>query len=86
MELRYTVLHILDEMERLAKKDLKEFLDTHRVELPRHRRERILEKILEETKGHYEMTLEALKLLVEQAWDLEDQNKEEGVKKEDEEY
>lgn len=34
---------------------------------------------MKETGGHYEMTLEALKLLVEKAWDLEDEDKEENV-------
>jgi hypothetical protein len=86
LELQHTVLHVLDEMERLAKKDLKEFLDTHRIELPRNRRERILDEILKETGGHYEMTLEALKLLMERAWDLEDEDKDENVNDEDETY
>lgn len=86
LELRHTILHVLDEMEQLAKKDLKEFLDTHRIELPRSRRERILDEILKETGGHYEMTLEALKLLVERAWDLEDENKQKNRESDDEEY
>lgn len=86
LELRHTVWHILDEMEQLAKKDLKEFLDTHRIELPRHRREKILEEILKETGGHYEMTLEALKVLVDRAWDLEDKGNQENAEGGDEEY
>ncbi|MFO1429397.1 MAG: hypothetical protein U1F76_04540 [Candidatus Competibacteraceae bacterium] len=86
LELRHTVLHVLDEMEQLAKKDLREFLDTHRIELPRSRRERILDEILKETGGHYEMTLEALKSLVERAWDLEDENKQGNRESEDEDY
>jgi hypothetical protein len=84
MDLRHTVLHILDEMEQLAKKDLKEFLDTHRIDLPRSRRDRILGEILKETGGHYEMTLEALKLLVERAWDLDEGGTEDAT--EDEYY
>ncbi len=86
LDLRYTVVHVLDELERLAKKDLRDFVETHNISLPRNRRERILDKVLEETHGHYELTLEALKDLVERAWDLEDEARDnQGVVAEDDE-
>ncbi len=69
LELRHLVHYLLDEMERLAKDDLLEFLRAHEVMLPRNRRSRILEEILEKTEGHYEMTLDALRDLVHRAWD-----------------
>ncbi len=69
LALRQVVFHPLDEMERVAKKDLRDFLLTHNVELPRGIKDRILDDILEKTKGHYEMTLDALRDLVNRAWD-----------------
>jgi len=86
LEMSHTVLHVLDEMERLAKKDLRDFLKTHNIDLPSNRRERTLDKVLEETRGHYEKTLDALKLLVERAWDPEDEGGKESVAVEDEDY
>ena len=69
-------------MERLAKKDLKEFLDTHYPNLSPHRRKRALDIIFRKTGGHYEMTLEELKLSVEKlAW-MGDKGKEENVESE----
>lgn len=69
LAIRKVVFHPLDEMERVAKKDLRDFLRTHNVPLPRGLKDRILDDILEKTEGHYEMTLEALRDLVHRAWD-----------------
>ncbi len=63
------VFHVLDEMEEVVKKDLLDFLQTHNVSLPKPLRDRVLVDILAKTGGRYEMTLEALKALVDQAWD-----------------
>jgi hypothetical protein len=62
---------ILDEMERLVMKDLLDFIDSHNIYLPKDRRDQVLKKILDKTQGHYEMTLDALKDLVESAWTTE---------------
>lgn len=86
LEMRCTLLHILDEMERLARKDLQDFLKKHDILLPANRRERIIDKVLAETGGHYELTLEALKAMVEQAWDLEDEGSGQDQSGEDEDY
>jgi hypothetical protein len=68
-----TVIELLDEMEQVAKKDLLDFLYTHNINLPLSRQDRILDKILEKTKGHYEMTLEELKDIAARAWDTENE-------------
>ncbi len=69
LELRQVVFDVLGELERLAKKDLLNFLHAHNVVLPRDHKDRILDDILKKTKGHYELTLEALRDLVHRAWD-----------------
>jgi hypothetical protein len=69
LELARTNFRLLDEMERIAEEDLIEFLKTHNVRLPRHHRERILQSILNETKGNYEQTINALKQFVNKAMD-----------------
>ena len=62
--------HVLDEMERVALNDLVHFLNIHGVSLPRGRSESILQEILAQTGGRYEMTLEALKDLLDRPWDV----------------
>jgi len=71
LELHGTVLQILDEMERLSKKDLTDFLQTHNIYLPRQHRDQMLEKILKDSGGDYEATLEALKDVADRAWGFE---------------
>jgi hypothetical protein len=63
-----TVLRVLDELDRVTKKDLLDFLNTHNIPLPISRRDRVLDDILAQTAGHYEMTLEALKDIAARAW------------------
>ncbi|MBN1479310.1 hypothetical protein JXA70_03450 [candidate division KSB1 bacterium] len=72
MRLSRTVFRLLDEMERIAIKDLRDFLQSHNIRLPGERRELILQRIMEETGGHYEMTIEKLRDLVERNWDKTD--------------
>lgn len=66
-----TVFCLLDEMERIVKKDLLDFLRTHNIPLSSKHRDRILDEILARTQGHYDMTLEALKDIADRPWDLE---------------
>lgn len=68
LRLHGTVFRLLDEMERIAYKDLDDFLLTHNIALPHNRKERILQDILERTKGHYEMTISELKQVVYRDW------------------
>lgn len=73
LELAMTTVRLLDQMEQLALKDLRDFLNTHNVRLPLQRREQVLKKILEKTDGHYDQTVEELKNLVSLAWDLSEE-------------
>lgn len=70
-----TVFRLLNSLEKIARKDLLDFMQTHNIRLPHHRLEHILSRILEETGGHYEMTIGALKDLVARAWDLTEEEK-----------
>lgn len=70
-----TVFRLLNALKKVARKDLLDFLQTHSIRLPLLRRDKILTKILEETGGHYEMTIAALKDLVQRAWDLTEEEK-----------
>jgi len=69
LEFSNTICRLLDEMERLGKKDLLDFLQAHKIRLPRRHKDRILQEILEYTNGHYELTISALKRLVSRALD-----------------
>ncbi len=70
MDLHKTVFWLLDKMEKIARRDLLNFLRTHNIRLPLKRRDQVLEKILERTGGRYESTIEELKNLVDRAWNL----------------
>jgi hypothetical protein len=69
IEFNHTIFRLLDEMERLALKDLFDFLQIHNIRLPRSHKDRILQEILEKTGGHYEQTISELRRLVERALD-----------------
>ncbi|VFM98667.1 MAG: hypothetical protein BECKG1743D_GA0114223_102872 [Candidatus Kentron sp. G] len=60
LELRNSVVKPLDEMERLAEGDLRDFMDLHNIPIPAERRNRIIKAILAKTKGHYELTIAQL--------------------------
>ena len=68
-----TVFRLLDELEQVGMRDLFEFLQTHNIRLPRRRKDRILQEILEDTGGHYEQTISALRRLVNRALDAPDE-------------
>jgi len=70
MELHLTAFRLLDQMEKLALKDLRDFLRKHNVQLVTQHRDQILTKILTKTGGRYEQTVEELKDLVSRRWDL----------------
>lgn len=75
LELSRTIFRLLDELERLGKKDLFEFLQTHNIRLPRAHKDRILQEILEQTGGHYDQTVSALRHLVNRALDITEEEK-----------
>lgn len=70
MQTRNTVFWLLDEMEKIAKRDLLLFLQTHNIDLPEERRDEILRKILKKTGGHYEKTVEQLKNIWREAYSV----------------
>ncbi|MBT7890154.1 MAG: hypothetical protein HN580_14125, partial [Deltaproteobacteria bacterium] len=70
LHLKNCVFRLLDEMEKLAYRDIVDFFKTHNIHLPIKNREKIIDRILEKTKGHYEKTVKQLQILVEQSWDL----------------
>ncbi|MDM8516713.1 CHAT domain-containing protein [Desulfobacterales bacterium HSG16] len=74
LHLEETVFHLLDELDKLAKKDLLDFLKAHNIRIPQRFQDKVIDDLLEETKGEYEMTLEALKELVDKAWDFSDED------------
>ncbi len=81
MDMKNTVFRLLDEMERLARRDLLDFFKTHNIHLPIKNRDKIIARILEKTGGHYEKTVKQLQRLVEESWDLKEmeEKKEEGA-------
>ncbi len=81
-----TVFRLLDEMENLAKKDLNDFLHTHKINLPRDKRDEIIDRIIEMTGGHYEKTIEELKEMVERWRDYKPEPETESERDADEEY
>jgi hypothetical protein len=66
------VAPLLDEMERLARRDLVQFLKTHNIRLPLERREQALKRILKATKGHYEQTVAELRDLLDMAREVDE--------------
>ncbi|MCP5085956.1 MAG: hypothetical protein GY952_03995, partial [Rhodobacteraceae bacterium] len=64
------VFQLLDELERVHKQDLLDFLKTHRIQLPADVRDEMLEDILKKTKGVYEKVLDKMKDLERHAWRL----------------
>ena len=70
LDLTYTVFQLLDELERVNKKDITDFMATHNIQLPPDIKGGISDKILQTTKGSYERVLEELKELERRAWAL----------------
>ncbi len=72
LELKKTVFWLLDQMEEVAKRDLLLFLRTHNIDIPRDRKDKVLQKILNRTGGRYEQTIEELKKLRKEVWSIGD--------------
>ncbi|MDJ0837581.1 MAG: hypothetical protein QNK37_13790 [Acidobacteriota bacterium] len=58
------VFRPLRELDSLIRRDLEDFLRTHNIYVPRGATDKLLEKILEDTGGHYETTLSHLEKLI----------------------
>ncbi len=70
LDLKRTVFWLLDEMEKIAKRDLLLFLRTHNIDIPGDRKNDVLQHILNSTGGRYERTIEELKKLRRNAWSV----------------
>lgn len=86
MPLDRTVLQVLDEMDRVTKQDLIQFLQTHNIAVPFSHRDRMLDEILAQTKGDYDLTLEALKDIAARPWATVSPTAGTGEAEEDENY
>lgn len=61
-------VRILDELVKITRNDLEEFLANAEIRLPARIRDRELERILNATGGRYDETVEALRELQNRAW------------------
>ncbi len=87
VDLANTNFRLLDELERVAKDDLYDFLKAHKVELPSRQRDRILDEILDETGGNYEQTIRSLRRYVDRALDqIEDDKRQQAAAEPDYDY
>ena len=64
-----TKVNILDQLDKLREKDLKDFFDTHRVAVPPDRIRKLCSEIIQETGGNYDETLKTILKKVNQTWD-----------------
>ena len=86
LPLKKTVFRLLDEMEELAIRDIVDFFKAHNIHLPSKNRDKAVERILEETGGHYEQTVEALERLVMESWDWEEEEEKSAAEAGEEAY
>lgn len=82
-----TRVRLLDEMERLQKEDLIDFIETHNLPLPEKFRDRVLDEIMDECNGEYDKILERLKNIEELIWNRDGgQARAAGPATDDEDY
>jgi hypothetical protein len=63
--LKNTVYQLLDEMGKVLKEDLMKFLHFHDIKIPHEYQDDLLQKIIDDHDGHYELTVGALEELQE---------------------
>ena len=86
LPLKKTMFRLLDEMEELAIRDIVDFFKTHNIRFSTKNRDKAVERILEETGGHYEQTVEALERLVMESWDWEEEEEKSAAEAGEEAY
>ncbi len=74
MNAQKTVFWLLDEMEKIAKRELLLFLQTHNIDLLADSRDKILEKILKKTGGNYDQTVEQLRNIWREVYSVPDES------------
>ncbi|VFM95192.1 MAG: hypothetical protein BECKG1743D_GA0114223_100588 [Candidatus Kentron sp. G] len=60
LEPPHSAVKVLDEMERLAEKDLRDFIKRHNIPVPAGDRGKVVKAILKRSRGHYELTITEL--------------------------
>jgi len=68
LRLEQSVFQLLDELECLALDDLQRFVQTHRLPHAGRLTDEVLIRMLADTQGNYEQTVEALRALMDRAW------------------
>jgi hypothetical protein len=68
LDLPDSVFELLDQLEKVTKRDLQHFIKTHNIKLPPDIEEKILEEILQKTEGSYVRLLDELRQLESRAW------------------
>ena len=63
-----SVFELLDQLEKVTKRDLQAFIQTHNIKLPRDIQEKIIEECLQKTEGSYVRLLDELRQLENRAW------------------
>ena len=63
-----SVFELLDELEKVTKRDLQAFIQTHNIKLPDDIKDQVLEETLSKTDGSYVKLLDELKQLESRAW------------------
>ncbi|MCI5150989.1 MAG: hypothetical protein D3916_16670 [Candidatus Electrothrix sp. MAN1_4] len=64
----HAVLDLLDELERVNRRDLIDFIRTHNISVPTDLRDRAIDEILARSKGSYSRTLDELECLENRIW------------------
>ena len=68
VELSDSVFHILDELEKISKKDLLEFIKKHNILLPANTKANVITTILDSTQGDYDKILAELRDIERKGW------------------
>jgi hypothetical protein len=63
-----SVFELLDELERVTKRDLQTFIRTHNIKLPDDIKDQVIEDTLSKTDGSYVKLLDELRQLESRAW------------------
>jgi hypothetical protein len=74
-----SLFELLDQLEKVTKRDLQAFIQTHNIELPPDIQETILGEILKKTEGSYVMLLDELRQLESRAWRKRVETRENGA-------
>ena len=68
LKLHNSLFVLLDELEKVTKRDLQDFIQTHNIQLPDDLQDKVLEDTLRKTDGSYVKLLDELRRLENIAW------------------